>query len=113
LIYKKSWKEHVQHVDMVFKTLEEQQLYAKPSNCAFGARKVEYLGHIISHEGVKVDPNKIKSMIKWIILKTLKNLRGFLQFTHYYDKFVKNYDPMATPLTKLLKKMFFFTQEAT
>jgi hypothetical protein len=50
----------VQHVDRVLQILEEQQLYANPFKCAFGVQEVEYLGHIISHEGVKVDPKRIK-----------------------------------------------------
>jgi hypothetical protein len=62
LIYNKSWEEHVQHVDKVLQLLEEKQLYAKPSKRAFGVQKVEYLGHIVSHEGVKVDLNKIRAM---------------------------------------------------
>jgi hypothetical protein len=63
LIYSKSWEDHVQHVDKVLQLLKEQQLYAKPSKCFFGVKEVEYLGHIVSHEGVKVDPNKIKAMM--------------------------------------------------
>jgi hypothetical protein len=78
LIYSKSWEEHVQHVDRVLQLLEEQQLYVKPSKCAFGIQEVEYLGHILYHEGVKLDPNKIKFMREWPIPKTLKRLRGFL-----------------------------------
>jgi len=62
LIYIKSWKDHVQHVDRVLKLLEEKQLYAKISKCFFGVQEVEYLGHIVSHEGVKVDPRKIKAI---------------------------------------------------
>ena len=62
LIYNKSWKGHVQHVDMVLKLLEEEQLYAKTSKCFFGVQEVEYLGHIVSAKGVKVDPNKIKEI---------------------------------------------------
>jgi hypothetical protein len=68
LIYSKSWEDHVRHVDKVLQLLEEQQLYAKPSKCFFGVKEVEYLGHIISHEGVKVDPNKIKAMTDWSIV---------------------------------------------
>jgi hypothetical protein len=71
----------------VLQLLKEQQLYAKPSNCFFGVKEVEYLGHIVSHEGVKVDPNKIKAMMDWLIPKTLKN-RGFLGLIGYYHKFV-------------------------
>jgi hypothetical protein len=61
LSYNKYWEEHVQHVDRALQLLEKQQLYAKPSKCAFGVQEVEYLGHILSHEGVRVDPNKIKA----------------------------------------------------
>jgi len=63
LIYRKSWEDHVWHVDKVLQLLKEQQLYAKPSKCFFGVKEVEYLVHIVSHEGVKVDPNKIKAMM--------------------------------------------------
>ena len=56
-------------------------MYAKHSKCLFGVKEVEYLGHIVSHEGVKVDPNKIKVMMDWMIPKTLKNLRRFLGLT--------------------------------
>ena len=62
LIYNRSWKDHVQHVDRVLKLLEEKQLYAKTSKCLFGVQEVEYLGRIVSHEDVKVDPKKIKSI---------------------------------------------------
>jgi hypothetical protein len=114
LIYSKSWEDHVQHVDKVLQLLKEQQLYAKPSKCFFGVKEVECLGHIASHEGVKVDPNKIKAMMDWPIPKTLKNLRGFLGLTGYYRKFVRNYGRIAAPLTTLTKKdAFSWTPEAT
>ena len=63
LIYSKSWEEHVQHVGRVLQLLKKQQLYANYSKCFFRVKEVEYLGHIVSHEGVKVDPNKIKVMM--------------------------------------------------
>ena len=84
LIYSKSWEEHVQHVDMVLQIIKEKELYAKPSKCFFGIKEVEFLGHIVSHECVKVDPKKIKSMMEWMITKTLKNIRGFLGLSGYY-----------------------------
>ena len=72
------------------------------------------MGHIVSHEGVKLDPNKIKSMMDWMIPKTLNNLRGFLGLTGYYCKFVQNYGRIATPLMTLTKKdAFSWTPEAT
>ena len=74
LIYNKSWKDHVQQVDMVLKLLEEKKLYAKISKCFFGVQKVEYLGHIVSHEGLKVDPRKIKTIKEWKIPTSIKHL---------------------------------------
>ena len=107
LIYNKSWEDHVQHVDKVLQLLEAHQLYAKPSKCFFGVQEVEYLGHIVSHDGVKADPNKIKAIKEWRIPTTLRHLRGFLGLTGYYRNFVKNYGRIAAPLTTLLKKYAF------
>ena len=104
----------MQRVDKFLQILKEQQLYDKPYKCFFGVKEVEYLGHIVSHEGVKVDPNKIKAMMDWTIPKTLKNLRGFLGLTGYYRKFVQNYGRIAAPLMALTKKdAFSWTLEAT
>jgi hypothetical protein len=114
LIYSKSLEDHVRHVDMLLQILKEKQLYSKPSKYLFWVKEVEYLGHIVSHEGVKVDPNKIKAMMDWLIPKTLKNLRGFLGLTSYCHKFVQNYGRIETPLTTLTEKdEFSWNLEAT
>ena len=107
-----SWKDHVQHVDMVLKLLEEKQLYAKMSKCLFGVQEMEYLSHIVSHEGVKVDPSKIKTIKEWKIPTSIKHLRGFLGLTRYYRKFVKNYgacvEIIGSSTSSLLKINFPF-----
>ena len=106
-MYNNSWKDHVQRVDRVLKLLEEKQLYAKPSKCFFGVQAVEFLGHIVSHEGLKVYPNKIKAIKECNVPTTIKQLQGFLGLTMYFCKFVKNYGRIAAPLTTLLKKDAF------
>ena len=107
LIYNKSWKHRVQHVDRVLKILEEKQLYAKTSKFFFGVEEVEYLGHIVSHEGVKVDSNKIKAIKEWKVPTTINQLCGFLGLARYYRKFFKNYGRTKAPITTLLKKYAF------
>ena len=75
---------------------------------------MEYLGHIVSHKGVKVDPKKIKTIKEWKFPTTINKLWGFLGLTGYYRKFVKNYGRITTPLRTLLKKdAFSWTPEAT
>jgi hypothetical protein len=107
LIYRKTWIDHLTHVDQVLHLLSQHQLFLKQSKCAFGASEVEYLGHLVGKDGVRVDLKKIEAMKDWRHPKTLKILRGFLGLTGYYHKFVKNYEKIATPLTTLLKKNSF------
>lgn len=69
---------HQQHLLAVLQRLKEHELYAKRSKCEFGLREIEYLGHVISEEGVATDKNKIKAMQDWPSPKKVKGLRGFL-----------------------------------
>ena len=113
LIYSKTWEEHLVHLTMVFDTLLQNQLYVNHSKCLFGQQKVDYLGHIISSNGVSVDPEKIQSTKSWPTPTTITVLCGFLGLTEYYRKFHQRYGVNATPLTSLLKNDGFkWTQEA-
>jgi hypothetical protein len=107
LIYRKTWTNHLAHVDRVLHLLSQHQLFLKQSKCAFGALEVEYLVHLVGKDDVRVDPKNIEAMQDWPHPKTLKSLRGFLGLTGYYRKFVKNYGKIIARLTALLKKNSF------
>ncbi|XP_028078006.1 uncharacterized protein LOC114279916 [Camellia sinensis] len=85
----------------------ENSLFVKESKCSFGQPRVEYLGHIISEDGVEVDPSKIKTMVESPTPKHVWALRGFLGLTDYYRKFVKDYENINAPLKTLSQKDAF------
>ncbi|XP_073000151.1 uncharacterized mitochondrial protein AtMg00860-like [Typha latifolia] len=107
------WEEHMRHLRTVLGLLRQYQLKAKDSKCSWGQQKVDYLGHIISKDGVEVGPKKIQSMVEWPLPKSTKDLRSFLGLASYYYWFVVNYDKVAAPLTTLLRKgAFTWTDKA-
>jgi hypothetical protein len=112
LIYSKSWAEHIKHLGMVLQILQENQLFVKREKCQFGQEQVNYLGHIISSQGVSMDPEKIVAMVQWPRPRSVKALRGFLGLTGYYRKFIEGYGFIASPLTQLLKKDAFTWNES-
>ncbi|XP_030922933.1 uncharacterized protein LOC115949797 [Quercus lobata] len=107
LVYSESMSVHMEHLRVVLGVLAKNQLYAKISKYMFTCLEVEYLGHIISREGVKNDPKKILAMQEWLVPKDVKSLRGFLGLIGYYRKFVKGFGHIAAPLTALLRKNSF------
>ena len=84
--------------------LRERQLYAKFSKCQFWLDKVAFLGHVISAEGISVDPQKIKAIVNWKPPTNVSEVRSFLRLAGYYRKFVEGFSKIANSLTNLLKK---------
>ena len=76
LVYSKSEEEHKEHLRIVFQTLKKNQLYAKFSKCEFYKDKIQYLGHIISEQGLAVDPEKIKAIREWPVPTDVSTVRS-------------------------------------
>ena len=108
LVYSRSEEEHVEHLRIVLQTLREQQLYAKFSKCEFWLDSVAFLGHVVSREGIQVDPKKIEAVMDWQRPTTVTEVRSFPGLAGYYRRFVQDFSRIAAPLTRLTQKKVKF-----
>jgi hypothetical protein len=113
LIYSKNREEHEEHLRLVLQVLREHQLYAKFSKCDFFQKQIHYLGHVLSKEGVAVDPDKIRSIMEWPTPRDVSDIRSFLGLAGYYRIFIKDFSKIGCPITALQKKgtKFLWTQQ--
>jgi len=77
LIYSRTQEKHVEHLRLVLGVLREKQLYAKLSKCEFWMDEVQFLGHVISAQGIIVDPAKVEAVVKWESPKSATEIRSF------------------------------------
>ena len=103
LVYSKNKKEHAEHLKIVLTRLREHQLYAKFSMCDFWLKEVQFLGHVLSAEGVAVDPSKVKDVLDWKPLTTIHQVRSFLGMAGYYCRFIPDFSRVSKSITGLLK----------
>jgi hypothetical protein len=102
--YFKSDSDHEKHLRLVLQKLRDNQLYAKYSKCEFWIDNVPSLGHIISNEGIAVDPAKVKEIVAWSIPTTVTDIRSFLGLARYYRRFIEGFSKIAKHMTSLLEK---------
>ncbi|MBW0476689.1 hypothetical protein O181_016404 [Austropuccinia psidii MF-1] len=114
MVFSSSEEEHVQHVASVLQRLRDNNLFSKPSNCVFHASSVEYLGYVVSSDGLKMDSSKAQKILNWPHCNNIKALQSFLGFSNFYHCFIENYSKKITALTSLLKEdsPFIFNEQA-
>ena len=103
LVYSNSEEEHWNHVRQVLERLRQHRLYVNLSKCAFDVEQLEFLGFIVSINGVSMDPDRVKTITEWPHPKSYRDVQVFLGFANFYRRFIEKYSTIAAPLTDLLK----------
>ena len=104
LIFSRNFEDHLSHLSQVFERLHHAKLKLHPDKCKFAVKDIKFLGHIISREGVKVDPSKTKSVSEFPTPKNVKQVRSFLGMANYYRRFIKDHSKIISPLNALCRK---------
>ena len=112
LVVGNSWEQHDDNLKKVFTRIRQTGLRLKPKKCSFAQKKVEYLGHVVSEEGIYTDLKKQEVVANFPVPKDVKVLQSFLGLASYYWKFVPNFATMAGPLHSLTKKDAMFVWSA-
>ncbi|GJP30402.1 hypothetical protein CLOM_g1076 [Closterium sp. NIES-68] len=103
VIYSRNKEQYLKDLDAVFTLLHKNRLITKGSKCDFLKQELEFLGHIISTEEVKIDPKKIKTIQEWKPPSNIKELQSFMGFVNYFRQFIPNMAGLSAPLTDRLK----------
>lgn len=101
IIFSKTFEEHLERLQLVFDRLQEHGLKLKPSKCQLVREEVQYLGHLVSAEGIRTDPEKISRVKDWVRPTNRKEVLQFLGFAGYYRRYVLGYSTLAAPLYRL------------
>ena len=91
LIYSKTLEDHDRHLRIVLQVLREAKLYAKFGKCEFWKEEVKFLGHVVSKEGISVDPSKVEAVLNWSRPTTPTEIRSFLGLARYYQRFIEGF----------------------
>jgi len=102
LIYSHSFNDHLTHLEQVFQLLFQGQFVLKISKCSFAHTQVEYLGHVVSYQGVQPVASQVQAIQHWPVPHTTRALRSFLGLAEFYRRFIRGYATLATPLTSLM-----------
>ena len=102
IIFSDTFEQHLERLDIVLTRLQQCNLKLSPDKCYFLQERVKFLGHVVSHEGIETDPDKIEKIRNWPRPSNPDELCSFVAFAGYYRRFVKDFSKVTKPLTDLL-----------
>jgi hypothetical protein len=102
LIYSKSKEEHLAHIRQVLSLLRENRLYAKLSKCSFLQEETEFLGHVVSKDGVHTNAGLVRAIQEWPRPTKQKEIQQFIGLAQFYQQYIQDFARIALPLTALL-----------
>ena len=105
IVYSDTLEDHERHLRLALQRLREQRLCAKLSKSALCHTEVEFLGHYVGRDGLRVMEDKIEAVRDWPVPATMRELRAFLGLAGYYRRFVRGYSEIALPLTELMRNV--------
>jgi hypothetical protein len=94
-------EEHDENLRLVLQCLREHKLYGKMSKCSFYQSKIHYLGHVISSEGIVMDPAKVKAIMEWLAPTNVLKVCSFMGLAGYYRRFIEGFSKIANLITEL------------
>ena len=103
IVFSRTFEEHLQRLEAVFRKLHEAGLKLKPSKCCFLQRSIKFLGHQVSAEGVSPDPDKLADVKAWPVPTNVSEVQRFLGFVGFYRRFQANFSKIARPLHDLVQ----------
>ena len=109
IIFSSTFQEHLHHLALVFSRLREANLKLKPSKCKFASHSVDFLGFVVSSDGISPNPDKIEAVRSFPVPTSVKELRSFLGLSNYYRRFVEGFSKIASPLNRLTRKDAVFS----
>jgi hypothetical protein len=104
LIYSQNEEDHAEHLRVVLTGLRDHKLYSKFSKYEFWLKRVPFLGHVLSEDGISVDPTKVQEVLDWKAPTLVHEVRSFLGLAGYYRRFILDFSKIAKLMTRLLQK---------